>query len=128
MKLERIGVFMTSSRLIRCGGTRCRTLFVWAMMPLAVLNGGIVLGCGCTGQFKSECHCSCNSMHKRADLRTGEAGCCCCSHNRSGSSQSCCKHASFFFVKDTATTEKGLRSRTCTTMVVHVADAGTVPA
>lgn len=118
---------MTRSRLIRFGRTRCRTLAVWAMMPLAVLNSRTVLGCGCTGRFEADCHCNCSSIHKRADHRTGEAGCCCCSHNVSGSSKSCCKQVASGSDDSKSTIEKGLRSRTCTTMAMHVADPATMP-
>lgn len=117
---------MTSSRLIRFGRNRCRTLIVWAMMPVALLNGRTVLGCGCTGQFMAECPCSCCS-HIGADIRRGPSGCSCCSHNASGLSESCCKHIAQGSANSKSTIETGLRSRPCTTAALDMAEPATIP-
>jgi hypothetical protein len=117
---------MTLSRLIRCGRSHCRTLVVWAMMPLVTLNGRTVIGCGCTGRFEAECRCSCSDIQKGGNHTTGEAGCRCCAHNRSRPSESCCKHIERDSGESKSTIGKGLQSRTCTTMAMHVADPATI--
>lgn len=48
---------MFNSRNTRRLRRRCHLALVWAMVPLAVLNGRTVVGCGCSGRVLAECHC-----------------------------------------------------------------------
>ena len=63
---------MVGIRFNRNAKNRWRSIAVWAMLPLAVLNGRTVIGCGCSGHFEAECHCNC-----------GDAGGCCSSQESS---------------------------------------------
>jgi hypothetical protein len=99
---------------------------VWALMPLALLNGRTVLGCGCSGRFEAECHCGCSSSQNGLD-RLGEVSGRCCGQNISKLSKSCCKHVSSGSSDSRSNIERGLRSRACTTMAMHVADPATMP-
>lgn len=48
---------MFGFHITRAARRRCHHAIVWAMVPLAVLNGRTLVACGCTGQFTSVCHC-----------------------------------------------------------------------
>lgn len=48
---------MFNIRITRGLRRQCHQALVWAMVPLAVLNGHTVLSCGCSGRVLAECHC-----------------------------------------------------------------------
>jgi deoxycytidylate deaminase len=83
---------MTGLRLNRIYRHRGRALIVWAMMPLAIINGRTIVGCGCTGHFEEVCHCTSTGSHKTCCESTGSCcrghspKTCCCSAARSDSS------------------------------------------
>ncbi len=88
---------MAGTRSSRWAFARCRTFFVWAMMPLAVANGEAVVGCGCTGQFESVCHCGMCTSATAGDLK--HAACephpqvrSCCCHRASAEAQLLCQN------------------------------------
>src|SRR5215211_4290879 len=81
---------------------RCRTLVVWALMPLSAVNGQTIIGCGCTGHFEATCHCaSCDSsgaavqpaQHQTCDSTQGHVGrfhaCCCQSEPKNARHAGC---------------------------------------
>ena len=63
---------MVRFRLNRNVNHSWRSIAIWAMVPLVVLNGRTVNGCGCSGHFEAECRCNC-----------GNAGGCCSSQESS---------------------------------------------
>lgn len=71
---------MAGIRFNRHARQRWRTVAVFAMLPLAVLNSRTVVGCGCTGHFEAVCHCNCGSGCDKCD---GTGSCPCCK-NHSG--------------------------------------------
>jgi hypothetical protein len=75
---------MSGLHLNRFFRHRVRALIVWAMMPLAIINGRTVVGCGCTGHFEEVCHCASTGSHKSCCQSTGS---CCCGH---GAKTCCC--------------------------------------
>jgi hypothetical protein len=50
---------MVGIRLNRNAKNSWRSIAIWAMLPLVVLNGRTVIGCGCSGHFEAECRCNC---------------------------------------------------------------------
>ena len=50
--------------ITRAARRRCHQAIVWAMVPLAVLNGRTLVACGCTGQFSSVCHCQATAKNE----------------------------------------------------------------
>ena len=44
--------------LNRGARNRWRAFAVWSMLPLAVLNGRTIEGCGCKGEFQTVCQCA----------------------------------------------------------------------
>lgn len=54
-----------------------RALVVWAMMPLAGVNGRTMVGCGCTGHFEEICHCQSTTASKTCCQPRGS---CCSGH------------------------------------------------
>ncbi len=68
-----------------------RALVVWAMMPLVVLNGRTVVGCGCSGHFEDICRCgtasgNCCKPGGSCCSPGNSKGCSCCNHKKSASS------------------------------------------
>jgi hypothetical protein len=68
-----------------------RALVVWAMMPLAALNGRTMVGCGCTGHFEEICHCqstkaskTCCQPGRSCCSGHGAKRCTCCSRDITG--------------------------------------------
>ena len=51
---------MVGIRFHRKAKNSWRSAAVWAMLPLALLNGRTVVGCGCRNQFEAVCHCNCD--------------------------------------------------------------------
>lgn len=64
---------------------RCHQAIVWAMVPLAVLNGRTLVACGCTGQFTSVCHCQATAKDECAGT-TKRALCPKCARGNSANS------------------------------------------
>src|SRR6186997_2207582 len=56
--VEALEALMTGYRLTRRAKRRWRTAFVWATLPVVLLNGRTLVGCGCTGHFDSACRCT----------------------------------------------------------------------
>ena len=70
---------------------RVRTLLVWAMVPLSVVNGQTIVGCGCTGHFEAICHCgSCDSLDSAVQPATNQT--CGSTLSHGAHSHSCCCH------------------------------------
>ena len=81
---------------------RCRTLVVWALMPLSAVNGQTIVGCGCTGHFEATCHCaSCDSSgaavqperHQLCAFRQGDVAgrSSCCQSQSTNAPQTGCR-------------------------------------
>jgi hypothetical protein len=84
---------MVNIRLTRFIRRHYRAALVWAVMPLAVLTGRTVVGCGCFGHFESACHCGCCS-DKHDGAKQGESACSCCTgHGFTHSTCCCCNKA-----------------------------------
>lgn len=127
--LDRTGAssLMVNIRLTRFVRRHCRVAVVWASIPLAVLNGRTVVGCGCTGHFESACHCECCSeMQDGCKQQHGKFACPCCSSHSSSSSDCCCcnrSEATHHFITTSsdsqAATGQVRQSQRCTSMVLH---------
>ena len=103
---------------------RCRTLFVWALMPLSAVNGQTIVGCGCTGHFEATCHCaSCDSSgaavqparHQLCGFRPSEvtrSHSSCCQSEPKNARQTECRSLG----PDPA---KGSEGHHCTKIVLH---------
>lgn len=111
---------MSGPRLSRFCRHHGRALVVWAMMPLAALNGRTIVGCGCTGHFEEVCHC--NSPGGAKSCCQSTAGCCgghgtkscsCCSTHESGSSSDTKKDRASDAIRH-------IGSRHCVSLAVHV--------
>ncbi len=107
---------LQSNRFLRHYG---RALVVWAMMPLAILNGRTIIGCGCTGHFEEVCRCIAPGAGKTCCHSTGSCcgghgknACSCCSRDKSGSSPDSKKDRA-----SDAVCRVG--SRHCVTLAVH---------
>jgi hypothetical protein len=48
---------MVGKSWTRLACKHCRTVVIWAMVPLTALNGHTAIGCGCTGHFMAQCQC-----------------------------------------------------------------------
>jgi hypothetical protein len=81
---------MFGIRITRTVRLRLRAAAVWAAMPLVVLNGRTVVGCGCTGHFKAVCHCSCCSGMQDGSKQHGKNCCSCCGSHSANNSKSKC--------------------------------------
>jgi hypothetical protein len=108
---------MAGIRLNRVARNRWRTIATWAMLPLALFNSRIVLGCGCSGRFQSVCHCECRDSH---DVSHGDK-CVKCGGGNHSTCTSCGKIEKSLPVangnpSDSSTTLYGSR---CKVAVVH---------
>jgi len=116
---------MTGKWLKRVFRSRSQAFVVWAMMPLALLNGRTVIGCGCTGHFEAVCHCQCCTAQDSSDQKSGTAECACCG-GHSSHSRSCCCQTKATNPCDSPDNNaplndrEGLNAHHCTAMVVHV--------
>jgi hypothetical protein len=80
------GVFLSKLAL-----ARVRTVLVWAMAPLSIVNGQTIVGCGCTGHFEATCHCAtCDSLDSA--VQPAKRQTCDSAQNRGIRSRSCCCH------------------------------------
>lgn len=87
---------MTSSRTRTEGRNRLRAVAVWAMLPLAMINGRLQAGCICpNGQFSSQCRAaSCPGNGAASETSaTGCCGCSCCTQSDNGSHECCQKQS-----------------------------------
>lgn len=66
---------MSGLRLNRNAKNSWRSIAVWAMLPLAVLNGRTVIGCGCSGHFEAECRCNCGDARGCCDSQESSCPC-----------------------------------------------------
>jgi hypothetical protein len=67
---------MYQFRLTRFIRKRSQTAVVLVMLPLVLMNGRTITGCGCNGHFEAVCHCHCGASC---------GGCC-----GQASARSCC--------------------------------------
>lgn len=88
---------------IRRLSNRLKALAVWAMVPLAVLNGRTVGGCICAdGHYEASCNvavCAGGTLNAADSAAPASCGCSCCTHraDKQGGSdccrkKSCCSH------------------------------------
>jgi len=114
---------MAGIRCKRAARNRLRTIAIWAMVPLAVLNSRTVLGCGCSGHFESACHCACSDSHtlgrSHSCIRCGEG---------SSSACLCCTKVAKAATVDCDHAEKGtsLAGSPCKVIAVHEVIPATV--
>ncbi len=111
---------MFGLRLARFSRHYGRALVVWAMMPLALLNGRTIIGCGCTGHFEEVCRCNSPAGGKSC---CGSMGSCCRGHHGT-KSYSCCSRrqsgVSPDSKKDRASdTFCHIGSRHCVVLAIH---------
>jgi hypothetical protein len=71
---------MIGNSLNRVANRRWNTFAVLVMLPLTVVNGRMVVGCGCTGHFVAVCHCSCGESEPSCSKHgtKGQDSCPCC--------------------------------------------------
>jgi hypothetical protein len=68
---------------------RCRTILVWALVPISVVNGQTIVGCGCTGHYQAACQCAACEPAARADHSVSQA---CDSKAGGPKAHACCCH------------------------------------
>jgi hypothetical protein len=79
---------MIGKTLIRLIRRRSSALMIWAMMPLAIINGQSVSGCmSPTGHFEPSCHCEAMQPAAQNASTTCPCHCPCCQ----GKNCCCCK-------------------------------------
>jgi hypothetical protein len=78
---------MFGTRLIRFVRRHRHLAVVCLMLPMILLNGHVITGCGCTGHFEAVCHCHCGTT---CCMCCGKGGTCTCC---SGKSLACCRPA-----------------------------------
>jgi hypothetical protein len=106
---------------------RFRALIVWAMMPLSVVNGQAIVGCGCTGHFETACHClSCDSSSAAGQPARNSAQQSVASH--AGNTQACCcAHHSASAPKDhessSTSASSGFMPHQCTSQVLRLGES-----
>jgi hypothetical protein len=96
-----------------------RALVVWAMMPLAALNGRTLVGCGCTGHFEEICQCQSSTPDKACCQKGGS---CCNGHRQKVCS--CCARDKTSTGADsqpdrTSTAIRHVGARHCVALAVH---------
>jgi hypothetical protein len=67
---------MVRVRLARFVRNHSRLAVAWAMLPLVLLNGRTITGCGCTGHFEAVCHCGCANGCGGCCGQNGVRSCC----------------------------------------------------
>ncbi len=105
---------------------------VWVAVPLVVLNGRTVIGCGCTGEFQPTCHCSCCShLHGGRSQRTNDHRSCCAGQPKDHHA-ACCDQGRTAQQSGVDTTRshtpagQTLDSHRCETIVLHEASPVTL--
>ncbi len=91
---------MFRTATIRRLSNRLEALAVWAMIPLAVLNGRTVGGCICAdGRYEATCNTSVCAGRTWTSAESASCGCSCCAHgtDKQGGTdccrrKSCCSH------------------------------------
>ena len=105
------------NRMLNAKNSR-RSIVVWAMLPLAVLNARTVIGCGCSGHFEAECRCNCV-----------DAGGCCSSKESACSCRakhSNCHTAAVHIDKAETETTTSLHGCNCNCSAAHVVTPATI--
>ncbi len=88
---------MFRTATIRRLSNRLKSVAVWAMIPLAVLNGRTVSGCICAdGHYEATCNtsvCSGGTLNSVDTAEPASCGCSCCAHraDKQGGSDGCRK-------------------------------------
>jgi hypothetical protein len=115
---------MTGVCLSKFALSRVRTLLVWAMVPLSIVNGQTIVGCGCTGHFEAICHCAtCDSLDSA--VQPAKRQTCDSAQSRGIRSRSCCcqgepttsrpsEHSSL-----SSSESRGFRDHHCTKIVLE---------
>lgn len=111
---------MFSIRITRGWRRRCHQALVWAMVPLAVLNGRTVLSCGCSGRVLAECHCG-QAVRGAGSPRGGSAKCPRCAVANLAQTSPCCSMQRSATTHDSAPSFGGHHCRS-------VADFQVIPA
>lgn len=96
--------------------SRWRAIVVCAMLPLTVLNGRTVVGCGCNGHFEAVCHCNCSGS-TCCNSKHGTTCPCCKKHEKTGKDET----------KDTSGSDICVHGRHCKGIAQHEVIPATVP-
>jgi hypothetical protein len=67
---------MFQYRLRRFVRKHATVAVAWAMLPLVLLNGRTITGCGCNGHFEAVCRCHCGSGCGGCCGQAGQRSCC----------------------------------------------------
>ena len=113
----RIDACMNGTRLIRFVRRHRHLAVVCLMLPMILLNGHTLTGCGCTGHFEAVCRCHCGTT---CCMCCGQGGACTCC---SGKSLACCDSADHKTLPITGT---GLQGHHCIQSVVYLVVPATV--
>ena len=116
---------MTGACLSKLALARVRTVLVWAMVPLSIVNGQTIVGCGCTGHFEAICHCAaCDSLDSA--VRPAKPQTCDSAQSRDIRSRSCCCHgepttsqSSEHSSLSSSGSNRGFRDHHCTKIVLE---------
>jgi hypothetical protein len=116
---------MAGINLSRLACQHFRTFVVWAMVPLAALNGHTVIGCGCTGHFMSLCQCQRSDLARKSlDQKTTKCPMCSGQIVKNSSCGTDCDRT------HSSSGSQGLREHRCCTVAIYDFVPGTsnVPA
>lgn len=115
---------MATAKSIPSCRRRCRTLIVWAMVPLAAFNSRAVVGCGCSGRFEATCACECCKSQQQLEQNHRQRGGPCCSTVADGSCPHCCKAPGLDSRHKHARADetRGIRPHQCTPIAMRIAD------
>jgi hypothetical protein len=97
---------MFANRLIRYLGSHTHQAATYAMLPLVMLNGWAMIGCGCNGGFDAVCGCHCG---------TSTGGCCGHQHT-----DSCCGDKAIEYRTGNPAAPEGAHGHQCTQMAVYI--------
>ena len=99
---------------------KSRAALVWAALPLALLNGRTIVGCGCDGRFDAECHCTACASAKRNNhtqhscYGTAASHGSCCEHSRQSLQQHANTHG-----RSARNDRPSLEQHQCTPIILH---------
>jgi hypothetical protein len=117
---------MASNYLSNLARAHFQTAIVWLLMPLSIINGQTIAGCGCTGHFEAACHCS--SCDSYGSGGKPEAQACNLARVDDGSQRLCCcrSHSTAPTQRSSQSPDEGetngFRSHQCTQLILHIGE------
>lgn len=120
---------MTGVCLHKLALARVRTALVWAMMPLSIVNGQTIVGCGCTGHFEAVCHCAACDLLDSA-VQPAKRQTCDSAQSRGMRSSPCCCHGELTSSRPrehsslcSSESSRGFRDHHCTKIVLESSES-----